>query len=101
MSWYRVSGAETTIQVRAEPGARRTGVVGLHGDCIKIRLASPPADGRANACLIEFLSACFEVRKNQVQITRGLAARRKTVRVLGSALDPVALREPGQGLADS
>jgi uncharacterized protein (TIGR00251 family) len=94
LNWYRPSGAGTILQVHAQPGAKCTEVAGLHGDCIKIRLASPPVDGKANACLVEFLAECFAVRKNQVQITQGLTARRKTVRVDGSALSPEILLNP-------
>ena len=91
MNWYRSSGAGTILRVHAQPGAKRTEVAGLHGDCIKIRLASPPVDGKANACLVGFLAGCFAVRKSQVQITQGLAARHKTVRVDGSSLSPEIL----------
>jgi uncharacterized protein (TIGR00251 family) len=94
LNWYRPSGAGAILQVHAQPGAKRTEVAGLHGDCIKIRLASPPADGKANACLVGFLAACFAVRKNQVKIVQGLAARRKTVLVQGSALNPEMLLAP-------
>lgn len=94
MKWYRTSGAGTILQVHAQPGAKRTEVAGLHGDCIKIRLASPPVNGEANECLVGFLAGCFAVRKSQVQITQGLAVRRKTVRVDGSALSPEILLNP-------
>ena len=91
MSWYQTGGDGVTIHIHAQPGAKRTEVVGLHGDCVKLRLASPPVDGKANACLIEFLARSLGVKKSQVTITRGTNSRRKTVFVAAAGLQPVAL----------
>ncbi|MBE0619471.1 MAG: YggU family protein [Burkholderiales bacterium] len=93
MSWYQTISGGVTIHIHAQPGARRTEVVGLHGDCVKVRLASPPVDGKANACLIEFLAERLKVKRSQVTITRGLSSRRKTVLVTVAGLQPAALLE--------
>ena len=93
MSWYQTGGDGVTIHVHAQPGARRTEVVGLHGDCVKLRLASPPVDGKANACLIEFLARRLGVKRSQVTITRGTGSRRKTVFVAVARLQPAVLLE--------
>jgi uncharacterized protein (TIGR00251 family) len=93
LNWYQVSRGGVTIHIHAQPGARRTEVVGLHGDCVKVRLASPPVDGKANACLIEFRARRLRVKQNQVTITRGLSSRRKTVLVAVAGLLPAALLE--------
>jgi uncharacterized protein (TIGR00251 family) len=91
VSWYRISGAGAILQVHAQPGAKRTEVAGLHGDSIKIRLASPPVDGKANQCLVEFLAERLGVKRNQVCVSQGLSARRKTVTVAGAGLHPERL----------
>lgn len=93
MSWYQTGGDGVTIHVHAQPGARRTEVIGLHGDCVKLRLASPPVDGKANACLIEFLARRLGVKRSQVTITRGTGSRRKTVFVAVARLQPAVLLE--------
>ena len=91
MSWYQIGRDGVTLQIQAQPGAKRTEVAGLHGDCIRVRLASPPVDGKANECLIGFLSRRLGVRKSQVSITRGLSSRRKSVLVEIVSFQPVAL----------
>ena len=91
MSWYQTGGEGVTIHIHAQPGAKRTEVSGLHGDCLKLRLASPPADGKANECLIEFLAERLGVKRVQVMITRGLSSRRKTVFVAIAEFRPAAL----------
>lgn len=91
MSWYQTRGDGVTIQVHAQPGAKRTEIAGLHGDCLKLRLASPPVDGKANECLIGFLAERLGVKRGQVTIIRGLSARRKTVFVAVPGLEPADL----------
>lgn len=93
MTWYQTGRDGLTIQVQAQPGAKRTEVVGLYGDRIKVRLASPPVDGKANACLIEFLAGRLDVKKSQLSITRGISSRRKSVFVAASGLQPEVLLE--------
>ena len=93
MNWYEISRDGVAIRIHVQPGARRTEVVGLHGDCLKLRLASPPVDGKANACLIEFLARRLRVKRNQLTIKRGMGSRRKTVFVAAVGLQPAALLE--------
>jgi hypothetical protein len=93
LSWYRTGGDGLTLHVHAQPGAKRTEVAGLYGDCLKLRLASPPVDGKANECLIEFLALRLGVKRAQVSITRGLSSRRKTVFVSVAGLEPAGLLE--------
>jgi uncharacterized protein (TIGR00251 family) len=79
------------LQVHVQPGASRTEVAGLHGDCLKIRLAARAVDGEANACLVEFLAGALGVAKRAVSIDSGAASRRKRVAVQAPALGPEAL----------
>jgi uncharacterized protein (TIGR00251 family) len=97
LSWYQPSASGATLQVQVQPGAKRTEIAGLHGDCIKLRLAAPPVDGKANACLIEYLAERLGVRRNQVAIVRGKNSRRKTVIVTASGVQPAWLLEPEKG----
>ena len=94
MSWYEIDRCGITLHVHAQPGAKRTEVVGLHGDSIKLRLASPPVDGKANACLVEYLARRLGVKRGQVTIIRGASSRRKTVSVTGTGVQPLTLLEP-------
>jgi uncharacterized protein (TIGR00251 family) len=93
LSWYQIGRDGATIQIQAQPGAKRTEVAGLYGDCLKVRLASPPVDGKANECLIEFLAERLGVKRGQVTITRGLSSRRKNVFVAAAGFQPTALLE--------
>ncbi len=91
MNWYQIGRDGVSLQVQVQPGAKRTEVAGLLGDCIKVRLVSPPVDGKANECLVRFLAQRLGVKKSQVTITRGLSSRRKTVLVEAVKFEAAAL----------
>jgi uncharacterized protein YggU (UPF0235/DUF167 family) len=64
--------------------------VGLHGDAIKFRLATPPVDGAANQALIRLVASTLQVPRSAVAVTAGHAARRKVVHVVGTSVEQVA-----------
>jgi len=76
------------LTLHVQPGASRTGIAGVHGGALKLRLAAPPVDGKANAELLRFLAEAFGVPLRQVTLVRGAASRRKTVRVQSPARRP-------------
>ena len=69
------------IKIHVVPGARKTEVVGLHGDRLKVKVAAPPEKGRANEELLEFLARSLQVSRQQVHLTSGAAIRAKVVAV--------------------
>lgn len=84
-------GGSLHLQVHVQPGASRTEVAGLHGDCLKIRLAARAIDGEANARLVEFVADCLGVAKRSVTIESGATSRRKRITVHSPTLGPEAL----------
>ncbi|MCW8195464.1 YggU family protein [Proteobacteria bacterium 005FR1] len=81
-SHYRWTGDKLLLFCHVQPGAKRTEVAGTHGERLKIRLAAPPVDGKANTALIDYLAEVFAVSKSEVSIERGLASRQKTVQIV-------------------
>jgi uncharacterized protein (TIGR00251 family) len=88
VAWRRDDGDAIVLTLHVNPGAKRTEVAGMHGDALKIRLAAPPVDGKANAELRRFLAAEFGVPLARVTLVRGEASRRKTVRIEAPATRP-------------
>jgi uncharacterized protein (TIGR00251 family) len=69
------------VAVRAVPGASRSAVVGLHGDELKVRVCSPPVDGRANEEVCAVLADALGLRPREVQLLQGHSARSKVILV--------------------
>ena len=90
--WYRLDVHRNVlcIAVYVQPNARHTEVVGRHEESLKVRVAAPPLDQRANMLLIEFLKEKLEVPASRIAITRGATGRHKTVEI--AAPGPAALR---------
>lgn len=76
---------ELILSLHVQPGAKRTEFAGIHGDAIKIRLAAPPVDGKANACLLAFLAAFMRLPKRSVTLINGESSRSKRVRIDGAS----------------
>lgn len=89
--WYRRSGDILTLTLHVQPGAKRTELAGLHGDALKIRLAAPPIEGRANEALLRFIADTFGVPLRQVELKQGGQSRHKVVSISGSKVEPDSL----------
>lgn len=89
--WFRRAGDVLTLTLHIQPGAKRTEVAGLHGEALKIRLAAPPIEGRANEALLKFIAESFDVPLRQVELKQGGQSRHKVVAVTGSLVAPESL----------
>ena len=92
-AWHRNEGGGIVLTLHVQPGAKRSEVAGLHGDALKIRLAAPPIEGRANEALLRFIAELFAVPLRNVELLRGAQSRHKMVKVTGSAVAPETLLE--------
>jgi uncharacterized protein (TIGR00251 family) len=80
----REKGDETMIiRVRVIPNAVRSEVVGRIGSTVRVKVAAPAIDGKANAELTNFLAEFFEVKNRSVKIVRGEKGKEKTVEISG------------------
>ena len=89
--WYRRNADVITLALHVQPGAKRSGIAGLYGAALKIRLAAPPIEGRANEALLKFIAELFGVPLRQVELKQGGQSRHKVVAINGSAIDPESL----------
>lgn len=78
------------IPVRCQPGAARSGIVGLHGDCLKVKVKSPATEGRANQELVLLIADVLGVRPRSVTLLSGHQSRLKRLRVEGITLNEAA-----------
>lgn len=88
--WRRAADGSLTLTLHIQPGAKKTEVSGLHGDALKIRLAAPPVDGKANAALLAFVADVLALPKAAVTLKSGQTSRHKVVAVAGAPADAVS-----------
>jgi uncharacterized protein (TIGR00251 family) len=67
----------SVLPVRAQPGARKTRVVGEQAGALKVAVTAPPDQGRANQALVEFLGEVLALKRSQVALLRGESSRQK------------------------
>ena len=76
------------LAIHAQPGAKASGVAGVHGDALRVRIAAPAIEGKANAELVRFLAEQFGVARSRITVLQGESGRRKRVRIEGPVLRP-------------
>ncbi|TFH67041.1 MAG: YggU family protein [Gemmatimonadales bacterium] len=77
------AGDGIRLTVHVQPKARRTEIVGRHGDALKVRLSAPPVDGAANKALVEFLAETLKIPQVGIRIAGGGSSRRKAIMISG------------------
>jgi uncharacterized protein len=89
--WLRETAEGITVAVRAQPGAKKTGLAGIYGEGasaqLKIAVHAPPIEGRANDALIAFLAELFSLPRRDVALLSGETSRTKVFLLRGIALD--------------
>lgn len=71
------------LTLYVQPRASRNELAGLHGDAMKLRLTTPPVDGKANKAVVAFLAKLLKIPKSSVQIISGLQSRSKRIALTG------------------
>ena len=91
MSSVKKRAPVTRVAVRVQPNAARSQVVGFQDDVLRVRVAAPAREGRANRALVDLLAESLGVPRSAVTILRGQTSRDKVVEVRGAT--PESLRE--------
>ena len=92
----RETAAGVSFTVRVQPRASRTAITGILGDgaeaALKVALAAPPVEGKANEALIRFFADLLDVPRSAVEIVSGGLSRNKVVRAGGVSVEHVRSR---------
>lgn len=80
--WFYWHGEELFLHIYLQPRASKDEIIGLHDNCLKLRIKAPAIEGRANQYLITFLAQQFSVPEKAVSITQGELSRKKWVKIL-------------------
>jgi uncharacterized protein (TIGR00251 family) len=83
--WLRASDSANSyiLALYCQPGAKKTEVQGEHDGRLKIRLAAPPVDGKANDVLVLWLSKQLHINRSSIELIAGELSRLKRVKIDG------------------
>lgn len=79
----------TVLDIHVQPRAKRSEIVGWHGDAVKVRITAPPVDGAANEELTRVLAAAIGIPRSAVSLLGGVTGRRKRLAIDGMSREDV------------
>jgi uncharacterized protein (TIGR00251 family) len=82
--YERNDDGTVVLAVHAHAGAGRTAVVGRHGQALKVKVAVPPEQGKANEAVAKLLADSFGIKAAQVSLLSGEASRQKRFKLEGT-----------------
>ena len=80
---------KTTLTLHAQPNARQNEILGFEDGILRIKIAAPPVEGKANKELIAFLSKRLGVSKSSITIDHGQTGKNKVISIIGLARDQI------------
>lgn len=81
--WSKGIMKDNILKVYLQPRSSKNEIVGPFRDGIKVRVTAPPAKGKANRTLVQFLSIEFGIPLSSIEILKGLHSREKTLKISG------------------
>jgi uncharacterized protein (TIGR00251 family) len=78
-----LASGDLLLSLYVQPRASRNELAGLHGEALKLRLTTPPVDGRANKAVISFLAKLLKIPKSAILIKSGQQSRSKKIVLSG------------------
>jgi len=76
-AFYEWQGEDLVLRIKTQPNASKDEFAEVLDNRLKIRITTPPVDGKANQHLIKFLARQFKVSKSQIELSTGDCAREK------------------------
>jgi hypothetical protein len=89
VSWCSPIAGGVRIALQIAPNAKKSEVVGVVEDALKLKLQAQPIEGKANEALVKFLAKSLSVPRGAVVITHGQTSKRKLVEVSCASLTPM------------
>ena len=89
MDWLEETKQGVTIDLHVIPNARKSEIVGIHNDKLKIKISSPPVDGSANKEIVKFFSKKLKISKSNIYIISGEKSRDKRLLINDITMDKV------------
>lgn len=90
-TWCSALPTGVRLAVQITPNAKKTEVIGVHDDALKLKLAAQPIEGKANEALIRYLSDVLKVPRSAITITHGQTNKKKLLEIKTAGLTPAVI----------
>lgn len=78
---FKIRGNDIVIKVNIVPGSSKNKIVGLYNDALKISIAAPPVEGKANKKCVTYLAKYFDRAKSKIEIISGQTSKNKIIKI--------------------
>lgn len=78
---FKIRGNDIIIKVKIVPGSSKNKIIGPYNDALKISIAAPPVEGKANKKCIAYLAKYFDVAKSKIEIISGQTSKNKLIKI--------------------
>lgn len=78
---FKISGNDIIIKIKIIPGSSKDKIIGIYNDVLKIIIAAPPVEGKANKKCIAYLAKYFNVAKSKIEIISGQTSKNKLIKI--------------------
>jgi len=80
-NYFKITGNDIIIKFKIVPGSSKNKIIGAYNDALKITIAAPPVEGKANKKCIAYLAKYFNVAKSKIEIISGKTSKNKLIRI--------------------
>jgi len=78
-----MSDSIVRIAIKVQPSARKNSITGYSDSVMRVKIAAPPVEGKANKELIAYLSDVLGMRISAINMEKGLTSRNKLISIAG------------------
>ncbi len=79
--YFKITGNDIIVKVKIVPGSSKNKIIGAYNNALKISIAAPPVEGKANKKCITYLAKFFDVAKSKIEIISGQTSKNKLIKI--------------------
>lgn len=79
--FLKIVGNNIIIKSKIIPNSSKDKIIGIHNSALKIAIAAPPVEGKANKKCISFLAKYFDIAKSKIEIISGINSKNKFIKI--------------------
>jgi len=80
-NYFKIVGNDIVIKAKIVPGSSKNKIIGVYNNSLKITIAAPPVEGKANKKCIVYLAKYFATAKSKIEIISGKNSKNKLIKI--------------------